>query len=225
MAAVSGVFNAVFITGDNVGDLMFYGRGAGQLPTASAVWSDTLEIARRVAHGIPAMESDLPSLSERPLPLRRMEDIRSSYYLRVMAMDRVDIERGDMLVLHTGFTGLVMQMNRDPDPSILDHACACLDGRDEKLLQWITDSGVAAICADNYAVELYPAKPQAGERPALPLHQHCLFKLGVPLAELWWLKDLAAWLRAHQRSRFLLTAPPLRLPGAVGSPTTPVATV
>jgi homoserine dehydrogenase len=88
MAAVSGVFNAVFITGDNVGNLMFYGRGAGQLPTASAVWSDTLEIARRVAHGIPAMEGDLPSLSEQPLPLRRMEDIRSSYYLRVMAMDR-----------------------------------------------------------------------------------------------------------------------------------------
>src|SRR5215468_6287833 len=88
MAAVSGVFNAVFITGDNVGNLMFYGRGAGQLPTASAVWSDTLDIARRVAHGIPAMEGDLPSLSERPLPLRRMDDIRSCYYLRVMAMDR-----------------------------------------------------------------------------------------------------------------------------------------
>ena len=88
LAAVSGVFNAVFITGDNVGNLMFYGRGAGQLPTASAVWSDTLEIARRVAHGVPAMEGDLPSISERPLPLRRMEDIRSSYYLRVMALDR-----------------------------------------------------------------------------------------------------------------------------------------
>ncbi len=47
-----------------------------------------VEIARRVAHGIPAMEGDLPSLSERPLPLRRMDDIRSCYYLRVMAMDR-----------------------------------------------------------------------------------------------------------------------------------------
>src|SRR4030095_1020483 len=56
MAAVSGVFNAVFITGDNVGDLMFYGRGAGQLPTASAIWSDTLDIARRVAHGVPALD-------------------------------------------------------------------------------------------------------------------------------------------------------------------------
>ena len=88
MAAVSGVFNAVFITGDNVGDLMFYGRGAGQLPTASAVWSDTLEIARRVAHAIPALPEDLPVTAAVPLALKRMDDIRSAYYLRVMALDR-----------------------------------------------------------------------------------------------------------------------------------------
>jgi homoserine dehydrogenase len=88
LAAVAGVFNAVFMTGDNVGNLMFYGRGAGQLPTASAVWSDALEIARREAHGIPALESDLPSLARNPLPLRPVDEIRSAYYLRVMAMDR-----------------------------------------------------------------------------------------------------------------------------------------
>ncbi len=64
-----------------------------------------------------------------------------------------------------------------------------------------------------------------GACAALPLHQHCLFKLGIHLGELWHLSELAAWLRAHGRTRFLLTAPPLRLPGAVGSPTTPVATV
>jgi homoserine dehydrogenase len=88
MAAVSGVFNAVFMTGDNVGNLMFYGRGAGQLPTASAVWSDTVEIARRVAHGLPALDVDLPSLAQVPLPLRPMDDIRCEYYLRVMALDQ-----------------------------------------------------------------------------------------------------------------------------------------
>jgi homoserine dehydrogenase len=88
LAVVSGVFNAVFMTGDAVGDLMFYGRGAGQLPTASAVWSDTLEIARRVAHGIPALPIDLPSTGPGALPLKPMEAIRSSYYLRVMAQDR-----------------------------------------------------------------------------------------------------------------------------------------
>ena len=59
----------------------------------------------------------------------------------------------------------------------------------------------------------------------LPIHHLCLFKLGVPLGEMWYLHELASWLREHGRSRFLLTAPPLRLPGAVGSPTTPIATV
>ena len=59
----------------------------------------------------------------------------------------------------------------------------------------------------------------------LPLHAHCLFKLGVHLGEMFDLTALADWLREHDRFRFLLTAPPLRLPGAVGSPVTPVATV
>ncbi len=88
LAAVSGVFNAVFLTGDAVGDLMFYGRGAGQMPTASAVWSDALEIARRIAHGIPALALELPSVAPSALPLRPMEAIRCCYYLRVMVLDR-----------------------------------------------------------------------------------------------------------------------------------------
>jgi homoserine dehydrogenase len=88
LAAVSGVFNAVFITGDAVGDLMFYGRGAGQLPTASAIWSDTLEIARRIAHDIPALALELPAAGIAALPLRPMQSVRCGYYLRVMAQDR-----------------------------------------------------------------------------------------------------------------------------------------
>jgi homoserine dehydrogenase len=88
LAAVSGVFNAVFITGHAVGDLMFYGRGAGQLPTASAVWSDIVEIARRIAHGIPSLALELPSPGPGAPPLRPMDEIRSCYYLRVMAQDR-----------------------------------------------------------------------------------------------------------------------------------------
>jgi len=88
LAAVGGVFNGVFITGHAVGDLMFYGRGAGQLPTASAVWSDIVEIARRIAHGAPALALELPSAAAAALPLRPMDAIRSCYYLRVMAQDR-----------------------------------------------------------------------------------------------------------------------------------------
>src|SRR5438477_1863424 len=88
LAAVSGVFNAVFITGDAIGDLMFYGRGAGQMPTASAVWSDVLEIARRTAHGIPALGLELPAVGAGALPLRSIDTVRCCYYLRVMAQDR-----------------------------------------------------------------------------------------------------------------------------------------
>src|SRR5881296_1311467 len=88
LAAVSGVFNGIFLTGDAVGDLMFYGRGAGQMPTASAVLSDVIEIARRIAHGIPSLALELPSVGPAPLPLTPMEAIRCCYYLRVTAQDR-----------------------------------------------------------------------------------------------------------------------------------------
>lgn len=145
--------------------------------------------------------------------------------MNVIARDKVDITPGDMLVLRTGFAESVVQMNGNPDHDTLGNAGAVLDGADEQLLGWISSSGIATICADNYAVEAYPARTSGPRRSVLPLHHHCLFKLGVPLAELWYLKELADWLHAHQRSGFLLTAPPLRLPGAVGSPVTPIATV
>jgi kynurenine formamidase len=147
--------------------------------------------------------------------------------MSVIDKDNVVVERGDMLILRTGFAEMVLEMNRQPDETVLERSCSALDGRDERLLQWITDSEIAALAADNYAVERFPARPPAtrGEHPLLPLHHHCLFKLGLPLGELWYLRELAEWLRANGRSRFLLTAPPLRLPGAMGSPVTPVATV
>ena len=144
----------------------------------------------------------------------------------VMQADGVAVEPGDMVCLYTGFSDLVLGMNRQPDNDTLHQACAVLDGRDERLKQWVTDSQLAVLIADNYAVEAYPAR-QGHEVccAALPLHEHCLFKLGVHLGELWYLRELADWLAANGRYRFLLTAPPLRLPGAVGSPATPVATV
>lgn len=145
--------------------------------------------------------------------------------MRVLEQDRVEVEPGDMVCLHTGFAEALIAMGGKPDKDALDGVGAVLDGRDERLLQWITDSGLAALIADNYAVEAHPAVSHDRCCATLPLHEHCLFKLGVNLGELWHLTPLAEWLRAHGRSRFLLTAPPLRLPGAVGSPATPIATV
>lgn len=155
-------------------------------------------------------------------------DIGYDELMRAMEASGATVEPGDMLLLRTGFAELVLSMQRQPDEHRLHHSCAALDGGDEKLLQWITDSGIAALIADNYAVERHPPRrvPTDGSPyPVLPLHEHCLFKLGLPLGELWYLKELADRLHASGRTRFLLTAPPLRLPGAVGSPVTPIATL
>ncbi|SFI97593.1 cyclase family protein [Albimonas pacifica] len=145
---------------------------------------------------------------------------------RIMKEDGVRVEAGDMVCLHTGFADRIRDMAGNPDAEVLHGACSALNGRDEALKTWVRDSGVVALIADNYAVEAHPAEEGHGDCCAfLPLHELCLFQLGVHLGELWWLTDLAAHLRAAGRSRFLLTAPPLNLPGAVGSPASPVGTV
>ena len=146
--------------------------------------------------------------------------------MRVLEADRVAVEKGDFVCFYTGFADLILELRKNPDAKLLHSTCSGLDGRDEKLLQWVTGCGCAALIADNFAVELIPASPfKPMPHAALPLHEHCLFKNGIHLGEIWYLTELARWLRAHGRNRFLLTAPPLRLPGAVGSPATPVATV
>jgi kynurenine formamidase len=146
--------------------------------------------------------------------------------MKLMDQDRVELEKGDMVCLYTGFADLLLEMRKQPDAKLLHASCSGLDGRDQRLLQWVSDSGLAVLASDNYAVEIIPVSLSKPKPAALmPLHEHCLFKNGIHLGEMWYLSELARWLRSHARSRFLLTAPPLRLPGAVGSPATPVATV
>ena len=146
--------------------------------------------------------------------------------MKLVDEDRVEVEKGDMVCLYTGFADLILEMRKQPDAKLLHASCSGLDGRDERLLQWISDCGLAILASDNYAVELIPVSLSKPKPAALmPLHEHCLFKNGIHLGEMWYLTELARWLRSHGRNRFLLTAPPLRLPGAVGSPATPVGTV
>ena len=155
-------------------------------------------------------------------------DVTWEMFEHVMKQDGAAVEEGDIVCIHTGLGQLIREANGKLDASIKTK-CSVLDGYDKRLLEWIADSGLAAITCDNLAVErsstlgIDPRMPHRG--PQLPLHEHCLVKLGIHLGELWYLTELAAWLRQSGRSRFLLTAPPLRMPGAAGSPVTPVATV
>ena len=155
------------------------------------------------------------------------QGVRLDKLREIMAADNVVVEPGDMLLLHTGFATEVLAMDRNPDPKKIHRLSSWLDSRDPALLEWIAESQISALVADNYAVEgMLGINQKREERHTfLPIHNLCLFKLGVPLGEMWFLDGLAKRLRELGRSRFLLTAPPLRLPGAVGSPVTPVATI
>ena len=144
---------------------------------------------------------------------------------KIIQEDNIVIKEGDIVAFRTGWVEYLMAIGDDTDVDRLNQVCGMLDGRDNELLDWITQSGVAAICADNYAVEALPSRDNETSDSAIPLHEHCLFKLGIPLGELWALGELAKWLRQAKRTAFLLTAPPLYLPRAVGSPVNPIATV
>ena len=106
-----------------------------------------------------------------------------------MAADDVVVEPGDMLLLHTGFATRILEWDRNPDPRKLFTTCSYLDARDEALLEWIADSQISALVADNYAVEGLLGKDRDPSRHSfLPIHHLCLFKLGVPLGEMWYLR-------------------------------------
>lgn len=134
------------------------------------------------------------------------------------------VEEGDIVCIYTGYADLLLRDGAEVDRAALA-ACPGLDGSDAALLDWVDRSGLAAICADNPMVEKLEGVERCAGAPMLPLHRQCLVNLGVHLGELWWFAELAAWLASNRRAHFLLTAPPLNLPGAVGSPATPVATV
>jgi homoserine dehydrogenase len=83
LATVRESFNAVFIEGDSVGQLMFYGRGAGGGPTASAVLGDLIDAASNLRAGTHASIGRLPRAELSPL-----DDVRCEYYLNLEVADR-----------------------------------------------------------------------------------------------------------------------------------------
>ncbi|MEW6714664.1 MAG: homoserine dehydrogenase [Nitrospirota bacterium] len=85
---VNGVFNAVYVEGDAIGQALYYGKGAGEMPTGSAVVSDIVDIARNIRTGAADRIHGLGMPVNKKLSIRKMEDISSCYYLRFSALDK-----------------------------------------------------------------------------------------------------------------------------------------
>jgi len=90
LASISGTVNAITISGDAVGDILLYGHGAGMMPTASAVVSDIVDIARNILSGtvrrVPPLSYQRDSI--RRIPVLPIDDLLTHYYFRFAALDR-----------------------------------------------------------------------------------------------------------------------------------------
>jgi len=117
LANVGGAMNAVYLTGDAVGPILLYGQGAGMMPTASAVVSDLIDLARNLNHGVPGR---VPALGwESALNTRRLikpiNDLVTNYYLRFSALDRPGVlsQVSGILGKHNISIAAVIQKGRE----------------------------------------------------------------------------------------------------------------
>ncbi len=119
LGQVNGVMNAVMVNGDAVGDTLYYGAGAGDEPTASAVIADLADLGRALAVG-----AKLPSQAFQPEAIEEQAvlpigAIRSSYYLRIQAFDRPGVMSGITQILSSNGINIeaVIQKEHDDDDS------------------------------------------------------------------------------------------------------------
>ncbi len=112
LASVSGSFNAVFVVGDAVGDIMTYGRGAGALPTGSAIVSDIIYCARQVEH---ARYSEMFNVMKEDDVIK---DFESEYYVRLNVHDVPGV-LADITAVLKKYSISVQQIKQDKNNDII----------------------------------------------------------------------------------------------------------
>jgi homoserine dehydrogenase len=122
LSYVNGTVNAVMVSGDAVSDIMLYGRGAGMMPTASAVISDVVDIARNLMAGttrrIPALSIQRDHIQN--IKIMSMDEIVTHYYFRFAALDRPGVlsKISGVLGNHDISIQSVQQKGRKTDGSV-----------------------------------------------------------------------------------------------------------
>ncbi len=117
LASVHGVFNAIFVRGNAIGEAMFYGPGAGSLPTASAVMADVIDVARDIVNKTFGRIRCTCYEEKKLCPL---EDTKSSYYVRLL----VDDKSGVLGTIATVFgnEGVSLKSVVQTKQSVVEHA-------------------------------------------------------------------------------------------------------
>lgn len=128
LASVRNSFNGVFVHGDAVDDVMFYGRGAGELPTASAVMGDLIDVVRNIACGCTGR---ITCTCYRDTPVKKFDEIRNKFFLRL----QVDNQPGVLASIASVFGAHKVSIN--------------------KVIQKIVTDGIAELAIVTDAVKEY----------------------------------------------------------------------
>lgn len=128
LASVRNSFNAVFVHGDAVDDVMFYGRGAGEFPTASAVMGDVIDVTRNIVCGCTGR---ITCTCYREIPVKNFDDIKNKFFLRM----KVDNQPGVLASIASVFGAHKVSIN--------------------KVVQKIVNDGIAELAIVTDAVKEY----------------------------------------------------------------------
>lgn len=185
----------------------------------------TLGIEHWAQHGITGrgVLIDLPRFMARrgdPFdPQRRIA--MDGFLLEQIAADQgVEFQAGDILLLRTGWMQWYLGLDQPARAKLTNSLhpgegglhCPGLDAHRETAA-WVWDHQIAALAADNPALEALPVDAAVGFQ-----HRRLIPLLGVPIGEFWYLDGLAGACAEDGTYEFMLVAAPLNLPGGVGSP-------
>jgi kynurenine formamidase len=155
-----------------------------------------------------------------PIDARTRYPIGPDLIEKVLDWERVTLRAGDVLLLRTGWMAWYCDLDRTGRERLAGSLNNQPDGLDcpglasgEATAAWLWNHRVAAVAADNPALEVLKVDPEIGF-----LHRLLIPLLGMPIGEFWDLEALGEACRRHQRYSFLLTSAPLFVRGGVGSP-------
>ena len=155
-----------------------------------------------------------------PLDMTKKFEMDGTFLEKVAHAQKVQPEPGDILMLRTGWLEWYKSLDERGREALRDtlgvgeapHACPGLAASQETAA-WLWDRQIAAIAADNVAVEALPVDPAVGFQ-----HRRLIALQGMPLGELLDVEELARACAQDGSYEFMLVAIPLNLPGGVGSP-------
>lgn len=145
IANVNGVMNAVLVHGDMVGPTLYYGAGAGALPTASAVVADIIDVVRNIENpqnSLPALAFQQESLSA--LPVLAIADIESAYYLRIAAKDKAGVLSDITEILGDSSINIEAVIQKEPHDHNPEHILSVIILTDE-ILESVMNTAIEQI--------------------------------------------------------------------------------